>query len=43
METDFGFLKRSYYCSVEWRTTYRNLVKYVQLLHSDGIDAAFSV
>ena len=27
---------RSYCCSVEWLTTYSNLVEYVQLLHSDG-------
>ena len=27
---------RSYCCSVKWLTTYSNLVKYVQLLHSDG-------
>ena len=43
METDFGFLMRSYCCSVEWLTTYSNLVKYIQLLHNDGKDTASSV
>ena len=40
METVSSFLMRSYYYSVEWLTTYSNLVKYVQLLHSDSKDAA---
>ena len=39
METDSGFLMRSYYFSVEWLTTYCNLIEYVELLHSDGRDA----
>ena len=43
METDFGFPMRSYYCSVEWLTTYSNQVEYVQLLHSDDRDATSSV
>ena len=43
METDFGFPMRSYCCSVEWLTTYSNLVEYLQLLHSDDRDVASSV
>ena len=43
METNSGFLMRSYCFSIEWLTTYSNLIKYVQLLHSDGRDAASSV
>ena len=39
MKTDSGFPMRSYCCSVEWLTTYSNLVKYVQLLHNDDRDA----
>ena len=43
METDSGFLMQSCRCSVEWLTTYSNLVKYDRLLHSDDKDAASSV
>ena len=43
METDSGFLMRSYYFSIEWQTTYSNLIEFVQLLHSDGKDATSSV
>ena len=42
METDFGFLTLSCYCSFECLTTYSNLVEYVQLCHSDGRDAISS-
>ena len=43
METNSSFSMRSYGYSVEWLTTYNNLVKYVQPLHSDDIDATSSV
>ena len=43
METHFGFPMRSYCCSIKWLTIYSNLVLYVQLLHSDGKDAASSL
>ena len=43
MEIDFGFQMRSYCCFVKWLTTYSNLVEYVQLLHSDDKDVAFSI
>ena len=43
METDSGFPMRSYYCPVEWLTTYSNQVEYVQLLYSDDKNVAFSV
>ena len=43
MEADFDLLTRSCYCFFKWLTTCSNLVKYVQLLHSDDINAAFSV
>ena len=39
MEVDSGFLTRSCCCSVEWLTTYSNLVEYVQLLHNDDRNA----
>ena len=42
MKTDFGLPMRSCYCSFEWLTTCSNLVEYVQLLHSDDRNAAFS-
>ena len=43
METNSSFPIRSYYCSVEWLTTYINQVEYVQLLHNDDKDVASSV
>ena len=43
MKIDSGFPMRSYCCSVEWLTTYSNLVKYVQLLHSDDKDVTSSI
>ena len=43
METEFGFLMRSYCCSVEWLTTYSNLVEYAQSPHNDDRDAASSI
>ena len=39
IEVDFGFQMPSYHCSVEWLTTYSNLVKYDRQLHNDDKDA----
>ena len=43
METNSGFQKRSYYCFVEWLTTYSNLDEYALKVHSDDRNAVFSV
>ena len=43
MEADFDLPTRSCYCSFEWLTTYSKLIEYVQLLHSDDRNVAFSV
>ena len=40
MEIDSSFPMRSYYCSIEWLTTYSNLIEYIQLLYSDDKDVA---
>ena len=43
METDSGFPMRSNHCSIEWLTTYSNLVEYDRQLHNDDRDATSSV
>ena len=43
MKTDSGFSMLSCRCSVEWVTTYSNLVECDRLLHSDDKDATSSV
>ena len=40
METDSGFQKRSYYCFLEWLTTYSNLDKCALKFHSDNRNTA---
>ena len=40
IEADFGFQMLSCRCSVEWLTTYNNLVEYDRQLHNDDRDAA---
>ena len=40
IEANFGFQTLSCHCSVEWLTTYSNLVEYDRQLHSDDKDAA---
>ena len=40
IEADFGFHMLSYRCSVQWLTTYNNLVEYDWQLHNDDRDAA---
>ena len=42
IEVDSGFQMLSCCCSVEWLTTYSNLVEYDRQLHSDDRDAASS-
>ena len=39
IEADFGFQTLSCRCSVEWLTTYSNLVEYDRQLHNDDRDA----
>ena len=43
MEADFGFPMRLCCCSIEWLTTYSNLVEYVQLRHNDDRNAVFPI
>ena len=43
METDSGFLMQSCRCSVEWLTTYSNLIEYDRHLHNDRVSLANSV
>ena len=43
METDSDFQTKTYYCFVEWLTTYRNLDEYALKLHNDDRNAASSV
>ena len=42
METDSGFLTRSYHCFVEWLTIGSNLVEYVLQFRSDERNATSS-
>ena len=43
IEADSGFQMLSCHCSVEWLTTYSNLVEYHQQLHNDDRDVASSI
>ena len=40
IEADFSFQMLSYRCSIEWVTTYCNLVEYDRQLYNDDRDAA---
>ena len=40
IEANFGFEMLSCRCSVEWLTTYSNLVEYDRQLHNDDRDTA---
>ena len=40
IEADFGFQMLSCRCSIEWLTTYSNLVEYDRQLHNDDRDTA---
>ena len=43
IEVHFGFQMLSCRCSVEWLTTYSNLVEYDRQPHNDDKDAVSSV
>ena len=43
IKADFGFQMLLCRCSVEWVTTYNNLVEYDRQLHNDDRDVTSSV